>query len=135
MKSYSFLKESDFPIPNNIKLYDRWDKYSTLDAMFADQRRWLRLPNNPRPLGPKACLDVYKSEGIIASLRMDFYMWLGELWIYVRINGWRGLQQRIVSRFSLRRLCSRMRLIYQARKLYRASFSNNSKNNDNDRAD
>ena len=74
IKGYAFLKEPDFPIRDNIKLSARWDKYSSLDAMLADQRRWLRLPNNPRPLGPKACLDVHKSIGVIESLRTGFYM-------------------------------------------------------------
>ena len=130
IKGYSFLKKLDIPIPNNIKMSRRWDRYSSLDAMLADQRRWLRFPNNPRPLGPKACLDIHELLGLIASLRMDFYKWLLELWIYVLINGWRGLRRRIASRFSLRRLYSRMHLIDQARKLYRTSFSNNSKSND-----
>ena len=132
IKGYSYLKHN---LPSDsLTHYVRWDRYSSLNAMLADQRRWLRFPNNPRPLGPKACLDVRKSEGLIASLRTNFYMWLAELWVYVRINGWRGLLRRIASRFSPRRLYSRIRLIYQARKLYRASFSNNSKNDDNDRA-
>ena len=39
---------------NTIRLYRRWDRYLSLDAMLADQR----LPNNPRPLGPKANLKV-----------------------------------------------------------------------------
>ena len=123
IKGYSYLKKHNLPTPNSITCHARWDRYRSLNAMLADQRRWLRFPNNPRPLGPKACLDVLKSEGIIASLRMDFYKWLLELWIYVLINGWRGLRRRIASRFSPRRLYSRMRLIYQARKLYRASSS------------
>ena len=132
IKGYSYLKKHNLPIPDCITLHARWDRYRSLNAMLADQRQWLRFPNNPRPLGPKACLDVHKSEGIIASLRTDFYMWLSELRLYVLINGWRGLRRRIASRFSLRRLYSRMCLIDQARKQYRASSSNNSKNNDND---
>ena len=134
IKGYSYLKKRNLPTPNSVTYHARWDRYSSLDAMLADQRRWLRLPNNPRPLGPKVCLDVWKFKGIIASLRMDFYKWLLELWVYVLINGWRGLRRRIASRFSPRQLYSRMRLIYQARKKYRASSSNNPKNDDNDRA-
>ena len=135
IKGYSYLKKHNLPKPSLIKHHVRWDRYSSLSAMLADQRRWLWFSNSPRPLGPKSCLDVRKSIGVIKSLRTDFYMWVSELWLYVRINGWRGLRQRIASRFSLRRLYSRMRLIYQARKLYHASSSNNSKSNDNDRAD
>ena len=123
IKGYFYLKKYNLPIPDSITHNARWDRYRSLNAMLADQRRWLRFPNNPRPLGPKACLDIRKSEGIIASLRTDFYMWLLELRLYIRINGWRGLQRRIVSRFSPRQLYSRMRLIYQARKQYRASSS------------
>ena len=135
MKGYSFLKDPGFPIPNNISMYARWDKYSTLDAMLASQRRWLRLPNNSRPLGPKACLDIRKSAGAIESLRTDLKMWVLQLWLYVRINGWRGLRRRIASKFSVRRLYTRLHLIFQAKKLYRSSFSNCSKSNDNDRTD
>ena len=135
MKGYSFLKELNIPIPNNINLSARWDRYSSLNAMLADQRRWLRFPNNPRPLGPKACLDVSKSESIISSLRMDFYMWIPELWLYVRGHGWGGLRRRIASKFSVRRLYTRLRLIFQAKKLYRSSFSKRSKSNDNDHTD
>ena len=135
MKGYSFLKKSGLPIPNNIKLYARWDKYSTVDAMLAAQRRWLRLPNTPRPLGPKACLDIRKSAGVIESLRTDFYMWVLQLWLYIRGHGWGGLRRRIASKFSVRRLYTRWCLIFQAKKLYRSSFSNRSKSNDKDRTD
>ena len=112
MKGYSFLKDPDFPIPNNIRLSARWDRYSSLNAMLADQRRWLRLPNNPRPLGPKACLDIRKSTGVIESLRTDFYMWVLQLWLYVRGHGWGGLRRRIASKFSVRRLYTHLRLIF-----------------------
>lgn len=134
IRGYSYLKKHNLP-PDSITGHVRLDRYSSLDAMLADQRRWLRFPNNPRPLGPKACLDVRKSKTVIDSLRMDVYMWVLQLLLYVRINGWRGLRRRIASRFSLRRLYSRMRLIDQAGKLYRASSSNRFKNNDKDRAD
>ena len=135
MKGYSFLKKSDIPIPNDIRLFARWDKYSSLDAMFADQRRWLRFPNNPRPLGPKACLDVHKSAGVIETLRTNFHMWILQLLLYVRINGWRGLLRRIASKISVRRLYFRFLQKRKARKLYRTLFSNRSKSNDNVHAD
>lgn len=134
IKVYSYLKKHNLPKPSLIKNHVRWDRYSSLNAMLADQRRRLRFSNNPRPLGPKACLDVRKSTGVIESLRIDFYMWVWQLWLYVRVNGWRGLRRRIASQFSVRRLYSVLRLIYQMRKLYRSSSSNRPKNNINDRA-
>ena len=120
LKFYSFTTR-DFPIPYNITSRVRWDRYSSLDAMLADQRRRLRFFNQPRPLGPKACLEVYRFKGTGSSLRMACYIWLLQLWLFVRLNRWRGLRRWIVSRFSVRRLYSRLRLGYRKRKLYRSS--------------
>ena len=131
---YSFLKKNDFPKPDNITCSVRWDKYATLDAMLADQRQWLRFPNNPRPLGPKACLEVSDLENRNSILHIRFYNWLLQLWLFVRINGWYGFHRWIASRFSVCRLYSRFLLRHQARKLYCSSTSNHSKSNDNDHA-
>ena len=133
-KLYSSLRKPNLPTPNLITHNARWDRYSSLDAMLADQRRWLRFPNNPRPLGPKACLEVNDSERDDSVLRMYFYKCLLQLWLFIHINGWRGLQRWIASRFSVRRLYSRLLLSHQARKLYRSSSSNRSKSDENDRA-
>ena len=46
LKLYSYLKKHNLPTPDLLKHHARWDRYSSLDAMLADQRRWLRLPNN-----------------------------------------------------------------------------------------
>ena len=135
MKGYAFLKEPDFPIPDNIRLSARWDRYPSLNAMLTDQRRWLRLPNTPRPLGPKACLDIRKSTGVIESLRTDFYMWVLQLLLYVRGHGWGGLLRRIASKISVRRLYFHFLQKRKARKLYRTLYSNRSKSNDNVHAD
>lgn len=131
----SFFRKAGFLKPNNIHFYLRSDKYSSLDAMLIDQRRWLRFPGNPRPLGPKACLKVDDSDIGVSTLRTGFYIRLFQLWLFVRINGWRGLRRWIVSRFSVRRLYSRLIRGHQARKLYQSSLSNRSKGNVNDRAD
>lgn len=117
-----------------IRWHTRWDRYPSLDAMIKDQRRWLRFPGDPRPLGPKACLKVDNSEGIVTSLRMDFNIWLLQLLRFVRINGWRGLRRWIASRFSVCRLYSRWLQGRQARKLYQSSSSNRSESNVKDRS-
>ena len=46
-RGYSFLTNPDLPTPDSITHQVRWDRYASLDAMLADQRKWLRLPNNP----------------------------------------------------------------------------------------
>ncbi len=135
LKFYSFLGEFNLPISNHIGHNIRWDRYSSLNDMLTDQRKWLRFPNNPPPLGPKACLEVNDLENRDSILRMCFYNWLLQLWLFVRINGWCGLQRWVASRFSIRRLYTRMRRRHQARKLYRSSFSNHSRSNDNDCSD
>ena len=131
----SFLKLSSLveKCPPNSSTYSaRWDRYSSLGAMLIDQRRWLRFPNNPRPLGPKACLEINDLENRNGILRMRFYNWFLQLSLFVRINGWRGLHRWVASRFSVRRLYSRLLLSHEARKLHRSSTSNHSKSNDND---
>ena len=135
IKGYFYWKKHNLPKPSNITNHARWDRYPSLNSMLADQRRLLRFTNNPRPLGPKACLNVRKSKMVIDSLRMEVYMWVLQFLLYVRINGWRGLCRRICSQFSVRRLFSVLRLIYQMRKLYRSSTSNRSKSNDSDHSD
>ncbi len=127
IKGYSFLKKHDFPKPDNLKMEVRWDRYSSLDAMLDDQFQQFRFFNKNRPLGSKACLEVHNSEGVVASLRMDFYKWLFKLYLFVRINSWNGFHKWITSLFSVRRLYSLFRLSYQAKKLFRASTSKRSK--------
>ena len=56
LKLHSYLKKHNLPAPDSITCHARSDRYSSLDAMLADQRRWLRFPNNPRPLGSKSLL-------------------------------------------------------------------------------
>ena len=133
-RGYSFFRELDLPTPDSITHHVRWDRYVSIDAMLTDQRKWLRFPNNPQPLGPKACLEVDDSKKGTSTLRMYFYKCIIQLWLFVRINGWRGLHRWIASRFSVRRLYSRLLLSHQARKLYCSSTSNHSKSNDNDHA-
>ena len=62
-------------------------------------------------------------------------MWVLPLWLYVRGHGWGGLRRRIASKFSVQRLYTRLRLIFQAKKRYRSSLSNRSRSHDNDRTD
>ena len=124
-KFYSLVKKY---APSSNTCSVRWDRYSSLDAMLADQRRRLRFPNNPRPLGPKAFLEVHDSESSDSTLHIYFYKCLFQLWLFVRINGWRGLRRWIASQFSIRRLYSRLRQSYQAWQVYRASTANSSKN-------
>ena len=133
-RGYSFLTTPDLPTPAGMTHQVQWDRYTTLDAMLADQHQWFRFPNNPRPLGLKACLEVNDLENRDSILRMRFFNWLLQLWLFVRINGWRGLHRWIASRFSVRRLYSRLLLSHQARKLYCSSTSNHSKSNDDDHA-
>ena len=123
IKGYSYWKKHNLPKPSSITNHVRWDRYPSLNSMLADQRRLLRFTNNPRPLGPNACLNVRKSKTVIDSLRMEVYMWVLQFLLYVRIIGWRGLRRRICSQFSVRRLYFVLRLIYQMRKLYRSSTS------------
>ena len=117
-KVQSGFRAENLPIPKSIAQRVRWDRYRSLDAMLAAQCRKLHVFNKPRPLGPKACLEVHR-EGVRSSLRMAFYSWLTQVWFFVRLNGWRGLRRWVFARFSVRRLHSSWRLIRQARKLYR----------------
>ena len=128
-RGFLFSKAPNLPTPSSVVFPFRWDRYRSLDAMLADQRQWLRLPSNPRPLGPKAYLKVDSSDTGISALRMDFNIWLLQLLQFVRINGWRGLRRWIASRFSVCRLYSRWLQGRQARKLYQSSSSNRSKSN------
>ena len=107
LKFYSFFRKSNLPTPDHITHNARWDRYSSLDDMLIDQRKWLRFPNNPRPLGPKACLEVTHRENSDNILHTYFYKCLLQLWLFVRINGWRGFQRWITSRF----LCSAVILL------------------------
>ena len=134
LKLHSYLKKHNLPAPDSMTCRGRWDRYSSLDAMLADQRRWLRLPNNPRPLGPKARLKIDRHENNKNALNTFFFRYLFQLWLFVRINGWHGLCRWIASQFSVRRLYSRLLLSHQARKLYRSSSSDRSKSDENDRA-
>lgn len=118
----SYYRSKNLPDPIAVKNCIRWDRYSSLDSMLADQRRRFRFANNSRPLGPKACLEVHR-EGVRPSLRMAFYSWFIQVWLFVRLNGWRGLRRNIFGQISIRRLFTRWRLIRQAQKLYRSSCS------------
>ena len=135
LKFYSSFRDLNLPKPYRITHNARWDRYSSLDAMLTDQRRWLRFPNNPRPLGPKACLEVNDSDTDDSVLRMYFNKCIIQLWLFVCINGWRGLCRWVASRFSVHRLYTRLRKSRQARKLYRSSTSNRSKRDENDHSD
>ena len=119
-EAQSLFRKLDLLTPDSTKVHVGWNRYSSLDAMLADQRQWLRFFNKPRPLGPKACLEVSR-EDVGSSLRMACYTWLLQLWLFVRINGWRGLRRWIFARFSVPRLYSRWRLSCRKRKLYRSS--------------
>ena len=132
IKGYSYLKERDLLKLCSMFMNVSWDRYSSLDAMLDKQLRQFRFFTKHRPLGPKACLEVHESEGVVTSLRMGFYIWLCKLWLFVRINGRYGLRRWIGAQFSVRRLYFILRLIYQARKLYRSSSSNRSKSDVND---
>ena len=133
--THNFLKELNLTKTAKRRLYLRWDRYSSLNAMLKDQRRWFRFTNNPRPLGPKACLVIRKSKKVSNSLLLEFYIWLIQILIYVRVKGWRALQHRITAFFSLRRLYTFLRLIFKMKRLYRSETSNRSNDNDNDQAD
>ena len=119
-KAETLLRKLDLPTPSSRQSYVRWDRYSSLDAMLADQRRRFRFFNQPRPLGPKACLEVSR-EDVGTSLRMTCYTWLFQLWLFVRLHGWRGFRRWVFARFSIPRLYSRLRLSCRKRKLYRSS--------------
>ena len=134
IKGYSYLKERDLLKLGSTSMNVSWDRYSSLDAMLDKQLRQFRFFTKHRPLGPKACLEVHESEGVVTSLRMGFYIWLCKLWLFARMNGWYGLRRWIGTQLSVRRLYFILRLIYQARKLYRSSSSNCSKGDVNDSA-
>ena len=116
----SRYRSRNLPNPDTIKNIIRWDRYSSLDSMLADQCRRIRFANNPRPLGPKARVEVHR-EGLSSTLRMAFYSWLLQVWLFVRLNGWRGLRRKIFGQISIRRLFTRWRLLRQARKIYLSS--------------
>ena len=122
LKLYTYLKKHNLS-PSQLKYHARWDKYSSLDAMLKSQRQWMRLPNNPRPLGPKSNLKITPHKNGISP----FYKWIISLWLFVRINGWHGLLRRVFSRLSIRRFFSRLRQGHQARKLFRSSYSKRQK--------
>ena len=119
-KAESFFRKLDLLTPSSPNCYVQWNRYSSLDAMLADQRRRFRFFNQPRPLGPKACLEVSR-EDVGTSLRMTSYTWLFQLWLFVRLHGWRGFRRWVFARFSIPRLYSRLRLSCRKRKLYRSS--------------
>ena len=119
-KAQSLFRKLDLLTPDSTKVHVRWDRYSSLDAMLADQHRRFRFFNQPRPLGPKACLEV-SHEDVGTALRMTCYTWLFQLWLFIRLHGWRGLRRWIFARFSIPRLYSRLRLSCQKRKFYRSS--------------
>ena len=116
----SFLRKLNLLTRSRLQFYVQWDRYSSLDAMLADQRRRFRFFNQPRPLGPKARLEVSR-EDVGTSLRMTCYTWLFQLWLFVRLHGWRGLRRWIFARFSIPRLYFYLRLSHRKRKLYRSS--------------
>ena len=123
---YSFLKKHNLPAPDCITGHVRFDRYTSVDAMLSDQRRWLRLPNNPRPLGPKSRLYI-KKHSDISSRHLYFYGKIFQLWLFVKLHGWNGVERWITKKFSIRRLFSRIRLSRQARQLYRSSLSDRPK--------
>ena len=63
-KVESFCRKLDLPTPSSIEYHVRWSRYSSLDAMLADQRRRFPFLNQPRPLGPKACLEIMVDDRI-----------------------------------------------------------------------
>ena len=120
---YSLLEEINrigdelaVPLPD-FQCHVRWDRYPSVDAMLADQRRRFRLPNTPRPLGPKSCLEVSDS-GSKNTLFFDIGVRIFQIWFFVRLHGWRGLRRWIIARFSPGRSYSRWRIRRRARKLY-----------------
>ena len=119
-KLEDLLRKLDLPTPSSPKCHIRWDRYSSLEAMLADQHRRFRFFNQPRPLGPKACLEVSR-EDVGTALRMTCYTWLFQLRLFVRLHGWRGLRRWIFAQFSIPRLYSHLRLSHRKRKLYRSS--------------
>ena len=124
-KIESLFRTRDFPT-SSMTTHIQWNRYSSLNAMLADQHRRFRFSNQPRPFGPKACLE-FSLEDVGTSLRIACYTWLFQLWLFVRLHGWRGLRRWIVARFSIPRLYSRLRLSCKKRKLYRSSSTNKSK--------
>lgn len=73
LKLYSSFRDPSLPKPNRITHNARWDRYSSLDDMLIDQRKWLRLPNNPRPLAPKARLKIDRHENNDNTLNTFFF--------------------------------------------------------------
>ena len=102
---------------SDFQCHVRWDRYPSVDAMLADQRRRFRLPNTPRPLGPKSRLEVSDS-GSKNTLSFDIKVLIFQIWLFVRLHGWRGLRRWIIARFSPGRMYSRWRIRRRARKLY-----------------
>ena len=114
--AYSFLKAHDLSnLGFNINA--RWDRYPSINAMLADQRRRFRFSNAPRPLGPKSRLKIFETKNRTTH---NNRIWLFQVCLFVRLHGWRGLRRWIVGRISLVRIYSRWSLRYRARELFTA---------------
>lgn len=120
LRGQSAFTSPSLPTSKSIEYRVRWNRYSSVNSLLSDQERLCRLFNQPRPIGPKACLD-FNREGADRSPRLRSHSWLLHLWLFVHINGWRGLCRWILARFSMRRLFSHWRLSSRARKRYHAS--------------
>ena len=120
LRVQSSFTTPNLPTPNSIRYQVRWDRYSSFNSLLSDQGRSFRLFNQPRPIGPKACLEINR-EGADRSQRLRSHSWLLQLWLFFRLNGWCGLRRWILARFSIRRLFCRWRLSSRARKLYLSS--------------
>ena len=123
LQAHSFLEgidktagELDVSVPDFLA-HARWDRYASLDAMLADQRRRFRFFNAPRPLGPKACLEVSDTKDR-STWKLHILVWISRIWLFVRRHGWRGLQRWILVRFSPKRIYSRWRIRRRVKGLY-----------------
>ena len=125
-QAYSWLGAVDrkfgklnFPL-SPFRFQVRWDRYASLDAALADQRRRIRFPGAPRPFGPKSGLEIdcIESENVLQACSFRISSWLFQLWLFVRLHGWHGLRHRILVRLSPVRVYAHWRSRNRLRKLY-----------------
>lgn len=109
----------DFPLAP-VRFHVRWDRYASLNAALADQRRRIRFPGAPRPFGPKSGLEIdcVESENVLQACSFRISSWLFQLLLFVRLHGWHGLRHRILVRLSPVRVYAHWRSRNRLRKLY-----------------
>ena len=104
-------KDLDEPAPQS-RFHVRWDRYSSVDAVVADQRRRFRRRHEPRPFGPKAQLQIVRMESRTGPRNRVFRLglWLIQLRIFLWLHGRHGLRLWLRKRTSPIQIYTRWRI-------------------------